>query len=495
MQLRRSGAPLIGAALILFFLLAFLPGCVTVGPEYTPPASEVPAKWDLPRDPALTPGEADLRRWWGVFHDPLLDALMERAAQGNLDLKSAMARVEQARFQIGVVTGDAMPSLTGNGGSTVQRASEYDAAPGGTTAWSHSASLQASWEIDLFGRIRRSIEAAEADYQASQEDRLDVMITLYAELAQAYLSLRTNQARLGAALRNITSQKAVLELTRVRFNNGLASGLDLSQAESVLASSQAEVPQLRDSLSQAVNTITLLLGLPPGALHRELAPPRPIPLPGDAVGLGAPADLLRRRPDIRRSERQLAAATARIGVATADLYPSFSLTGTIGISAANGGDLLKGGSHFFSAGPGFTWNLFQGGSIRNQIKLKEALTREALYTYQLAVINALNETDSAFRSYRHELQRLEALKRTVATQRRTLELAVDLFKQGLQDFQSVLDAQRQLFTYDDQLAQSQGQAATNLVLLYKALGGGWQPPAKAAGGGTQGAAAAPPRNQ
>lgn len=483
MQLRRSGGRLIRPTLILCFMLALLPGCITAGPDYTPPRGEVPDKWDLPHDPALTPAESDVRQWWGVFNDPVLTSLIERAARDNLDLKSAMARVEQARYQVGVVTGDALPSLTGTGGSTVQRASEYDAAPGGTTAWSHSGSLQSSWEIDLFGRIRRSIEAAEADYQASREDRLDVMITLYGELAQAYLSLRTTQARLAAARRNITSQGVVLGLTRVRFNNGLASGLDLSQAESVLASSQSEIPQLLDALSQAENTITLLLGLPPGALHKELFPPRPIPLPAQAVGLGAPADLLRRRPDIRRSERRLAAATARIGVATADLYPSFSLTGAIGISAANGGDLFKSGSHFFSAGPGFSWKLFQGGSIRNQIKLNEALTQEALYTYQLAVINALNETDSAFRSYRHELQRLEALKRTVATQRRTLELAVDLFKQGLKDFQSVLDAQRQLFTYDDQKAQSQGQAATNLVILYKALGGGWQPPAAAAGAG------------
>jgi NodT family efflux transporter outer membrane factor (OMF) lipoprotein len=459
------------------FLLAFLPGCVTVGPDYTPPTEKVPEKWDLPDDPALTPEEPRVRQWWNVFHDPVLTNLIQRAAQGNLDLKSAMARVDQARYQIGVVTGDAIPSLGGEGGSQVQRISEYGYSPGGTAFWSHSASLQSSWEIDLFGRIRRSIEAAQADYQASQEDRVDVLITLYSEVAQAYLTVRTTQARLKAAHRNMVSQQAVLDLTKVLFKNGLASGLDLSQADSVLASSQAEIPQLRDTLDQALNSLTLLLGLPPGSLRDELREPKPIPLPGASVALGAPADLLRRRPDIRRAERRLAAATARIGVVTADLYPSFTLTGSIGLSAANGGDLFRSGSHFYSAGPGFSWNLFQGGSLRNQIKVNEAETREALYTYELAVLNALNETDGAFRSYRHELDRLAALERTVDTQRKTLELAVELFKQGLQDFQSVLDAQRQLFTYDDQKAQSQGQAATNLVLLYKALGGGWRAPA------------------
>lgn len=463
-----------GTTILAFALLA-LPGCMKVGPDYKPPKTEVPASWELPQDPAVLPGESQVRSWWQVFGDPQLTSLVERSAKANLNLKSAIAKVKEARYQIGVVSGDELPSLDGSGKAEKYGYSENDSSVGGANFDRGVVGLSANWEFDVFGRIARNIEAAEADYQASQEDRVDVMITLFAEVARSYLTVRTNQARLMATTQNIDSQLEVLKLTRVRFENGLATGLDVAQAESVLASSQAGIPPLKYGITQAINTLAGFLAQPPGVLDPELRNKQKIPLPPRSVTVGLPVDLLRRRPDIRKAERQLAAATARIGAATGELYPKFSLAGTLGFSANAGGNLFKGDSLNYSIIPGVTWSLFQGGSLRSQIKVQDALTEQALYTYEQTVISALNETSSSMSAYVQERARLQALRRTVAAQRLTLDMAVSLYKEGLKDFQSVLDAQRELFQYDNELAQSRGDAASNLVSLYKALGGGWDP--------------------
>ncbi len=469
-------AGLAGLAVALAAATTLLSGCMKVGPDYQKPKTEVPKGWEIPKDPAVAPGQARVRAWWKVFKDPLLTELINRAAQTNLDLKTAVAKVEEARQQIGVTASEELPQIDGTGSYNKYAYSHNDPSGAGANYSVNNYGLSASWEIDLFGRIARSVEAARADYQASIEDRSDVMVSMFSEVARAYLTVRTNQAKLSATLGNIRSQQEVLKLTRVRFENGLATGLDVSQAESVLASSQAQIPPLRDGLNQAINTLCQLLALPPGALGAKLRKPRPIPNPPPSVAVGLPADLLRRRPDIRRAERQLAAATARIGVATAALYPSFSLSGTLGIAAGAGGNLLRADSLYYTVSPGLSLSIFHGGALRSQIKVRDAQTEQALYTYEQTVIKALNETDNALNSYVYELDRLQALRRTVAAQRRNLYLAVKLYKEGLKDFQSVLDAQRQLFDYDNQLAQSRGDASTYLVQLYKALGGGWTPP-------------------
>jgi len=451
-----------------------LGGCLKVGPDYEPPEVKTPQNWRVPDSPHLVPGEADIRSWWEVFRDPLLVSLVNQAAASNLDLKSAVAKVKEARARLGVARGGLLPSAEAAGNATRQRGSENTFTPAGFTYDTYDGSLGGSWEIDLFGRIRRSVEAARADYQASQEDRVGVMVSLYAEMASSYIQVRTIQARLAAAEKNILSQKEVLELTKVRFKNGLATGLDVSQAEQVLASSEAEVPLLYDSLNQAANAVALLLARPPGAVEAELADPRPIPSPPARVALGLPADLLRQRPDVRSAERQLAAATARIGEATADLYPTFSLVGSIGLASKETGTLFNSGSRYYSFGPGFTWNLFAGGSIRAQIKVQDALTEQALLAYELSVLTALNEVDNAIIGFFQQGRRVEALQRSVTAAERTLELSLRLYKEGLKDFQSVLDAQRSLFDADNQLAQARGQLASGLVTLYKAMGGGWQ---------------------
>ena len=323
----------VGILGVAFAALLLAAGCMKVGPDYKPPKEKVPPSWQQAKDPALPRSQSNLTQWWEVFNDPQLTSLIQRAGQGNLDLKAAVSRVKQARAQLGVITGELYPQVDLNADATRQQASKKslsNVTQQGITGEQFEIGAGASWEIDLFGRIRRSVEAARADLQASQEDRADVMVSLYSQVAQTYLTVRTLQTRIAATQENIQSQIGVLKLTQARFKWGLATDLDVSQAETVLGSSRAQLPPLRNSLTQAYSTLALLLGLPPNALRAELEKPKTIPDPPVRVAVGVPADLLRQRPDIRRAERQLAAATARIGVATADLYPPLDAVGQPG---------------------------------------------------------------------------------------------------------------------------------------------------------------------
>ena len=446
-----------------------------VGPDYVPPKPDVPKTWHQPPDPALVPTKADIQRWWTVFHDPMLTRLIDQASTSNLDLRVAVARVNEARARLGVVRGQQAPVVDVGGSAIQSRTSENLGAPGGTTQTRYSVGLDASWEIDLFGRISRSLEAATAEFQATEEDRIDVMVTMYGEVARTYLLIRSLQARLAAANGNINSQKEVLALTQSRFKHGLATDLDVAQAERVLASSEAEVPPLRIELSRAINTMGVLLGKPPGTFYEELSKVKPTPIPPAQVAVGVPADLLRQRPDIRCAERQLAAQTARIGVATADLYPSLSLTGSLGLGSLNIGDLFNPASLLSSFGPALRWNLFDGGRVRSQIKVEDARTEQALLLYERTVLDALNEVENAMTAFVEQRIQFEAQQRAADASRRSLKLATKLYKDGLADFQNVLDSQRALFLYENQVAEAKGKAAINLVRLYKALGGGWDP--------------------
>jgi NodT family efflux transporter outer membrane factor (OMF) lipoprotein len=417
-----------------------------------------------------------IRSWWTVFKDPLLTGYIEAAAAQNLDLMTAAARVKEARARLGIVTGDQYPLVDAVGdASLLQSSTNIEPGTPLVTTSRHTVGLDASWELDLFGRVRRSIEAATADLEATEEDRVDVMISLYAEVARTYLVVRTAQARLAATEGNIASQRQVLNLTRTRFQYGLATDLDVAQAEDVLANSEAQVPPLRSIMRQSVNTLALLLALPPGSLQKELIEVKPIPVLPKEVAVGVPSDLLRQRPDIRRAERKLAAETARIGVATADLYPRFALLGTLGLDATDAARVFASGSTFYSLGPSLRWNVFDAGRIRSQIKVADARTEQALLQYEQTVLRALSEVENAMTAFVEERNRMEALQRSVAASRRTLKLAVDLYKEGLRDFQSVLDAERTLFDVENQLAVAEGSIAENLVQLYKALGGGWSP--------------------
>jgi NodT family efflux transporter outer membrane factor (OMF) lipoprotein len=464
----------------VFFSGLLVAGCISVGPDYQRPEVTVPQAWRQGDDPAMVPDRGVACRWWTVFGDPLLERLIAEAAQNNLDVRQAVARVREARARLGVARGEHWPQVDTQGSVVRQRTSENGLSGVGVTETLYDVGLDASWEIDLFGRIRRSVEAARADFQASEEDRGDVLVSLYAEMARTYFNIRTYQARLVAAEGNIASQQKVLKLTRARFENGLATGLDMAQAEQVLAASQAELPPLRIGLVQAINTMGVLLGRPPGALFEELSRPGAIPVPPSSIAVGVPADLLRQRPDIRRAERQLAAQTARIGVAKADLYPRLSLSGSFGFEAIDVGDLFRSGSKTYGFGPTLRWLLFDGARVRGQIRVQDALTEQALYSYEQSVLNALNEAENALTEYLEQRNRLAALERSVSAAQRSVRLATRLYKDGLVDFQSVLDAQRELFNNENQLAAARGNTVINLVQLYKALGGGWNPDTQAA---------------
>lgn len=463
--------------LLAGLLLLLVAGCMSVGPDYEAPELKVPAVWQEGADPALVPAEEEVICWWTLFDDPLLEQLIEMGRQSNLDLRIAVARVREARARLGIAAGEHWPAVDAAGSAMRQRSSENSLSQGSGTDSVYNVGLDASWELDLFGRIGRSVEAARADYQASEEDRVDVLISLYAEIARTYFTVRTSQARLAATVGNLASQRQVLDLTRSRFRNGLATGLDVAQAERVLAASEAAVPPLRIELARAINSIAVLLGQPPGALFAELSEPAPIPVPPTQVTVGVPADLLRQRPDIRRAERLLAAQTARIGIATSDLYPRLSLSGSFAFEALEGGDLFKSGSRTFGFGPTVRWLLFDGKRVRSQIQVEDARAEQALYQYEQTMLNALNEAENAMTQYLQQRDTLAALERSQQAGRRSVKLSTGLYKDGLSDFQNVLDSQRALFEIENLLAAARGDTVINLVQLYKAIGGGWNPAA------------------
>ena len=465
-------APCLASALLL------LQGCM-VGPDYVPPDTEMPDRWSQELSEGLREGDADLRTWWTTLDDPTLDRLIERATAGNLDIKQAVARIRQARAQFGIATGEIAPSVDAEGQVQTSRisnnVSEGTAPPQSRTDTFYSLGLDASWEIDLWGRIRRNIESADASIGAQIEDYRDVLVVLYAEIADTYVQIRTLQARIVSALGNVRTQQGALDLTINRNRAGLAPDLDVRQAELNLATTQAFVPTLRAALAQSVNRLAVLLGEFPNEVQAELEQSAPIPSPPAEVVLGLPTELLRQRPDIRAAERQLAAQTAQIGVATADLYPSLSLSGAFAFESFSSSDLFQWKSRAFQFGPTVRWNIFDAGRIRNNIVLQDALTEEILASYEQTVLSAVEEVETAMAAYVQEVQRREALQRSVTAARASVSLVDTLYRSGLTDFQNVLDTQRSQFTQEDALAESRGLVTQDLIQLYQALGGGWGP--------------------
>jgi NodT family efflux transporter outer membrane factor (OMF) lipoprotein len=339
----------------------------------------------------------------------------------------------------------------------------------------YAIGFDASWEIDVFGRVRRSVEAAQGDLEASQADYDDVLVSLLAEVALNYVEARTLQTQLQVAEENLKTQVETLQLTEWRFEAGLVSGLDVEQAKSNVESTRSRLPSLRTGIEEAKNRLAVLLGELPGVLESEFLARKAIPETPLEVAVGVPAEVLRRRPDVRRAERQLAAQTARVGVATADLYPKFSLPGSIGLEALATHHLFASGSRAWSLTGSVAWPVFKGGSIRQNIEVQNALQEQALQQYEATILTALEEVENALVAYAEEQERRQALAQATAAARRAAELARDQYASGLIDFQSVLDAERSLLSFQDQFAQSQGQVTSDLISLYKALGGGWTP--------------------
>jgi NodT family efflux transporter outer membrane factor (OMF) lipoprotein len=334
--------------------------------------------------------------------------------------------------------------------------------------------LAASWELDVFGGIRRGVQAASADAAAAEENRQDVLVILLGDVGRVYAQLRGFQRRLEIANKNIKTQQDTLDLTTARAKAGLATELDVSRAAAQLEFTRAVVPTLVSGIDVSIHRLSVLLGEEPGALRGELEKVSAIPAAEPDVEVGLPSDLLQRRPDIRRSEAQLEAATARIGEAKADLFPRFVLTGTAGRQAAQLHDLTLGAGNYFSVGPAITLPLFTGGRIRSNIAVQTSRQREALISYQSTILNALEEVQNALVNYSQEQERRDRLNEAVQQSQLAVDLATEQYKAGLVDFLSVLDAQRDLYANEDQLVQSQTTVTTNLVGLYRALGGGWR---------------------
>lgn len=450
-------------------------GCINVGPDYVPPPVQAPARWHAGAGFAADDAHA-LAAWWQTLDEPLLSELIERAAKGNRELAQAEARVREARARRGISEAERFPALQSSAGATQRRGSEETGS--GRSTELYSAGFDASWELDLFGGRRRALEAASANLQASVYDLRDVLVSLTAEVALNYLDTRAFQARLAVAEANLRLQGETFDIARWRSEAGLATQRDVEQAKLNLEQTRAQLPALRTGIAQAGNRIAVLLGQNPGTLDAMLAAPRAIPAAPPGVAAGVPADTLRRRPEVQRAERQLAAQTAQIGVATAALYPNFSLVGSIGLEALAAGRLLTASALTSSLGANIGWTAFDAGRIRQNIAVQTALQEQALGRYEAAVLNALQDAENALVAYAAEQQRRDALATAAAAARNASDLARHQYAAGLADFQVVLDTQRSLLALEDQLASSQGNVTSNLVRLYKALGGGWTPLAK-----------------
>ena len=459
----------------------------TVGPDYVSPKPVMPASFTehigSATSEATRPQTSSTSNdaWWEGFDDATLNALMADALRSAPDVAIAEARVREARALRGIAGADQYPSA--------EAGAEYDRThgsanvpigvpPGGLGPGANGnlwqAGFDASWEIDVFGGTRRGVEAAEASYQATVADLGDVELTMLAEVARNYIELRGVQRQLAVARSNLAIQQDSLSLTRSLFDAGLASRLDVLRAQAQVSDTEAAIPTFEANERASIYRIGALTGHPPEQLLAQLDTPQAIPLAVADVPVGLPSDLLRRRPDIRAAERRIAAANARIGVAQADLYPHFSLTGAAGLESLNASTFLTAPSRYFSIGPSINWLIFDAGKVRFAMRAEQARTDQAAAAYQRTVLGALRDVETALVSYAQSQVRHERLAAEVTADREAVNIATRLYRQGLNDFLSVLDAERSLYAADDKLAQIDRDTALALVALYKALGGGWQ---------------------
>lgn len=455
---------------LVVLLVVSLAAACSVGPDFKPPRTQVPPDWVGPRDSAATQPavpQDSLAAWWTLFNDPTLTSLVERAIAANLNVQLAQSRLLEARA--------ARRAAASGFGPSADLSSSYrrSAAGSNSPTNAYDASFDASWEIDVFGRVRRSTEAASADVRAAVEDLHDLQLVLAGDVARNYVDLRNFQQRLIIARRNLQAQSHSADITRQRFEAGLVSALDVANADSLVATTTSQIPVLEQSITQTIYALSLLLAQPPGALLDELSPPADVPAAPTAVELDVPSELLRRRPDVRRAENDVHAATARVGVATADLFPRFTLNGSIGFRADDPTSWFTSANRFWTLGPSATWEIFNTGRTRANIDAATERQRQSLIRYRQTVLDALQEVENALVAVAKEQQRRQSLVDVVAADRRAVDLATRLYTEGQTDFLNVLSAQRSLWLSESSLADSTATVSTNLIALYKALGGGW----------------------
>lgn len=481
-----------------------LAGC-NVGPDFASPTPRVPDRWARASldAPAYARSRAEARvvdeSWWESFHDPTLSSLVAAVEQGNPDLEEAVARIAETRGQRDVAYTGFWPTLSANASDTRLRLSENspfasiaggrigaggqpNAAQGAAIPTGprpgftiYQGSFDAAWELDLFGRTRRGVEAAEADILGAERMLDNARLSLRAEAARTYLELRGLQARQAIARQSLRLQRDNAALTRSRAGSGFATEVDVANANALVASTEATLPLLDSQVTQAANRLARLLGQEPGALAERLAASAPQPPAPPAVAVGLPIETIRRRTDVAAAEAALAAQTARIGVATAQLYPTLRINGSIGLQSGNTVNLFDTASRFFSIGPALIIPLFEGGRLRAQIRLEEARQRTAAITWRRTVLDALHEVENALAAYYGDQGRRDALRRQAGAARQAASLARTRFSAGLGTFLEVLDAERTRLSAELAVAESAAAVSTDLVAVYKALGGGWQP--------------------
>lgn len=518
--------PLAFAPLGIAMLIALAGSGCTVGPNYTEPKpTAADRQWAANGSPdasraGLSTDGAEVASWWRSLGDAQLTTLIERAVSGNQDVRLAQLRIAEARAIRGVVAADGLPQVAADGRYNRYRDSERTGNLGRSTEMDRDffqGGFDASWELDIFGGIRRGVEASEADIAAAEATLRDVLVSLSAEVARTYVDLRSNQEQLSIARRNIAIQADAVSLSQSKFNGGLTSELDVVQASTQLATTRATIPALEATVLADAHRLGVLLGLDPTALRAELEASKPLPiarsgltgtsatadgakgpaadgvpvsggaiagdgsnpgamprLTGQAVPIGQPADMLRRRPDLRAAERRIAAATARIGVATAELYPKVSLLGSFSMQAETFTKAFDMDARAWSIGPKVTWSVFSGGRVQANISTFEQREKQALVTYEQSVLKALEEAETALVRYAKAQERREQLRLAVLSGRRGVELADSLYKAGRTGFLNVLDAQRSLLGAESSLAEADLAVTTNLIAVYKAVGGGWE---------------------
>ncbi|GMW00387.1 MAG: transporter [Candidatus Hydrogenedentota bacterium] len=501
-------------------------GCKT-GPDYARPDVDIPTEWASPREGGAVDQSTDLSQWWTLLNDPVLTELIGKTLENNLEIRTAEARVREARAARRIAGSALWPTLNAaaswterqvvepdqqaappisfglstspNGISrslTTRRgdlsttttitgqdsATSYNYTPGSTpekfdrTSGLYQAGFDASWEIDVFGGNRRATEAASAVIEAEIERRRDVQVTMAAEVALNYIELRSTQRRLEITEKNVQAQAKTVQLTQARFDAGLTSELDVTQARAQLAATQSQLPVLHTQIESSIHRLGVLAGEVPGSFRDTLYPSLPIPVTPAEIPVGLPSELLLRRPDIRTAERELAAATARIGAAKADLFPKFYLTGAFAGQSPSLGNVWSTSNQLWSVGPSIHWPIFQGGRILANVEVQDARQEQALIAYERTILFALEDVENSLVSFAQQQIRRRSLEEAVKANEKAVQLANERYVRGLEGFLNVLQAQLQLFLSEDQLVQSESFVLTDLIALYKALGGGWDTP-------------------
>lgn len=477
------------SAILAVFTGALLTGgCTTVGPDFARPSAPVAKDWVERTDRRVKTAKEDTSQWWKVFNDPQLDLLIEKAYQNNPNLQATGLKVMEARAQLGIAVGNQFPQQQAlQFAQTYTQTSENSPGTAGTgPLWTNTLNLGVNvvWELDFWGKYRRGIESADANLLASVAAYDSALVSLTGDVASTYISIRTYEERLKVARENVVIQKGSLDLSEARFRNGAVTELDVQQARSILYDTESQIPALQVGLRQAQHGLSILLGVPPGDVQDLLSGPNEIPTPPLEIALGIPAELLRRRPDVQSAELQAAAQCAQIGVSKANLFPQISLTGTFGFLTSDSNQTRAGTSNFsnlfewrslnLTTGPSISWPILNYGRIANDVRVQDAKFQQALVNYQITVLNAAKEVEDALVGFLQGQEQVSALIQSVEASKRTVYLSTFQYREGAVDFTPVLNSQQALTQQQDRLIQAKGSVPTNLVKLYKALGGGWQ---------------------